>query len=109
MSEPKPICPFMSGAPLAEGNPVIEPGRVGTVMIRPMRVECAEENCALWDRGFKACSIRSVEAAINDLTGALTNFGYLFKPPSTGGSPLMRIANSLEALVQHQAERKKGG
>ncbi len=102
-------CPFMSGQPIPIAPPagrVLQPNQMA---VAPMAVPCAKEKCAAWDAVTNMCSVLSLAGSVDsvrELLGSirceLSNFRMVFTPPEGSPSPLMRLAEAVEAIVKHQ-------
>ena len=101
------ICPLMSG----QVGPV--PGLSGGVvtphqtMLAPNVVTCAREKCQWYDQSADECAIWTIAQALFKLAASIPQIAAGLEPP-IGGSPLMRIADSLEKLVEYQTIPRKG-
>ncbi len=94
-------CPFAAGV-------AVSPQGSAAVIAPP----CAKEKCAAWDSVSDMCSVlslagnaESVRKLLDSIRCELSNLRMVLTPPTTG-SPIMRIAEAVEKIVEHQADRQ---
>ena len=103
----RPCCPFMSGQPVPIAPP---PGRVlqpNQMAVAPMAVPCAEGQCPLYDSLFERCCVTEVLTVSRNLAALhdrVAELSQVLAPPKDAPSPLMRIAETLEATFKHQKD-----
>ncbi len=80
----------------------------GQTAISPMIVPCVEEKCPLYNPQEEICSLGAVTGihnAIAALGAILLELKLILSPPLNSPSPLMRIAESLAAIVDNQTKK----
>ncbi len=98
-------CPLMSGQPVPIAPPahtVLQPNQVA---IAPMRVPCATDACPLFDPHDECCELVLLGGIVQNLSAIQNQIAELrrvFEPPKGSPSPLMRVAEALENIVDHQ-------
>lgn len=108
-NESKVIDLAVKGCPFAAGVAVSPQGR-GAVIAPP----CAKEKCAVWDTTDGMCSVLSfacnvddIRTVLNTIRIELSDLRMVLTPPKDSPSPLMRMADAMEAMHKRQ-ETKKG-
>jgi len=97
---PYGICPFMSGqlAPISGPGGIIPPGQ--NIAISSINLPCVGDKCQMWFEG--SCSLRKLVAIapqLDNIAFHLSNISCHMELPKNGSSPMMRIADALEALI----------
>jgi len=91
------ICPLMSGrlagSPMANGSVL----PVNAIM-QPITLPCVKSNCQLWDDDAQLCSLVEIDNYSCEL-GKIYAALQALEPPKSG-SPLSRIADALEVLLE---------
>jgi len=106
---PWPCCPFMSGHPVPIAPPpgaVLQPNQMA---IAPVRVPCAGGECPLFDVSTKRCvlfQVTEIGLSLAGLLQAIEGLQGLFEPPKDSPSPLMRVAEALEEIVNNLKTKK---
>lgn len=104
-----PCCPLMSGAIVQvqpPPNAIMQPNQMA---VGPMMVPCVEDDCPLYDPQAEVCGLQaftSISYNFVNLIGFIADIKLIFEPPKDSPSPLMRLAQAVEALVENS--KKKG-
>jgi hypothetical protein len=105
---PHGTCPFQGGSPV----PVPVAGGIATnqMRIQIAQIACNGDKCQLWELvdvhrpavgGYCGMKRAAIElAGVSDHLCELSNVLKVLEPPRSGPSPIMRIAEALEALVK---------
>ena len=99
------ICPLQSGRPITVSGFSAGTNAQGVTLTM---VPCAREKCQWWENDD--CAFSNVAFCLDSIVLRLSDLvviGQKLEPPSlaSGGSPLMRLATSIEKLVAIVTER----
>ncbi len=123
------MCPLMSG----QGVPVQSNSGIqtGQVQIATMEVPCGKEKCQWWDPAVDDCAMVDVASVstcltdlvqtvlatnqrLTDINGTISEAASAIsarllplEPPQNGPSPIARLADAIEELVDITKDRKK--
>lgn len=116
----EPVCPFLSGqvvplpdnvipssSPLSSGTPGM---MLHPVKMAPVMVPCSQGRCALWCEEDSRCGLLAqsgfIASRLSVIACHLSALYNLLEPPSNGPSPIGRVAEALEGILEKLQERK---
>jgi hypothetical protein len=108
---PHGICPFQSGqpVPVPTKSKLAQPG---AVEIGFAEVGCAGDRCQLWDKRGPGCALKIapiLDAGLDNITEDINELTGQFTPPKGAPSPIMRLAQAVEKLVDLTERRMSEG